>query len=175
MLIMRKHRSDKWNRENWSCAKEPVRDSDKFSRPFALLMEKGIHSLKLHCQIRAGAGQCATSNATKWRTSMSGAQFRCLGFVPWQVLEAASLHQCWQPPLLKPASSTAKAFSRAVSSSGQPFLPDHICHSSSWGLQSPALQHVPHAIDIKDFSWPFAASRTLLAPLNLFTESNQQS
>lgn len=60
MLIMRKHRNAKWGRKSRKCMNETVGDSDKFSRPFVLLTENVEHELKLHCQIRFGAGHGGT-------------------------------------------------------------------------------------------------------------------
>lgn len=60
MLIMRKHRNAKWDRKSRKHTKETVGDSDKFSEPFVLLTENVIAELKLHCQIRPGAGHGGT-------------------------------------------------------------------------------------------------------------------
>lgn len=65
MLIMSKHKNAKWDRKSGKHAKESVGDSDKFSRPFTLLTENVIHKLKLHCQIRSGAGRGDTFHYNK--------------------------------------------------------------------------------------------------------------
>lgn len=130
MLIMSEHRNAKLDRESGKQTKESVGDSDKSSRPSALLTENVIHKLKLHCRIRSGAGHGGTvyCNDT-WKGDIWS--------LIW-VLRICTLTRYKLPACVSDGSpqlphthisSTAEAYRDAISVSVRCSLLSHICSS----------------------------------------------
>ena len=138
MLIMSEHRNVKWDSESGKHAKESVGDSDKFSRPFALLTENVIHELKLHCQIRSRAGHGGTFHCNEMWNRDVWSLIWVLG-----IYTLAGVTSCQLAPVLvvpssfTPTSSRAEAFFGAISSSRGHFPLSHICNSLPKGAPNP--------------------------------------
>lgn len=138
MLIMSKHRNAKWDRESGKRAKESVGDSDKFSRPFALLTENVIHKLKLHCQIRSGAGHGGTFHCNEAWNGDIWSLIWMLGICTLTGVMSCQLAPVLAvPSSLTLTSSTAEAFLGAISSSGGHSPLSHVCSSLPEGLPNP--------------------------------------
>lgn len=118
MLIMSEHRNAKWDRESGKRAKESVGDSDKFSRPFALLTENVIHELKLHRQIRSGAGCGGTFVCNEMWNRDVWSLIWVLGIcAPTGVMSCQLAPVLAVPSSLTPINSIAEAFLGAIFSS----------------------------------------------------------
>lgn len=141
MLVMSEHRNAKWDRESGKHAKESVGDSDKFSRPFALLTENVIHKLKLHCQIRSGAGHGGTFHCNEMWNGDVWSLIWVLGICTLTGVTSCQLAPVLAvPSSLTPTSSTVEAFLGAISSSRGHSPLSHIWNSLPKGVANP-LHH----------------------------------
>lgn len=163
----------------WEVCHESVGDSDKFSRPFALLTENVVHELKLRCQIRSGAGHGGTFYCNEmWK----GDVWRLIWVLGIYTLTGVMSHQL-APVLGSQASSrpqvqlqrhflvpfphpegTPCSVTSGISFPRGPWIPCTTAHAGC-----------PKATGRIDFSCPLAASRILLTYHSLVMHSSQQS
>lgn len=159
MLIMREHRNAKWDRKSGRCAKESVGDSDKFSRPFALLTENIIPELKLQCQTRSEAGHGGTChcnemwNGEVWSLIWVLGICTLAGVMSFQFASVLAV-----PSSFSATSSTAEAFFGAIPPSGGHSPLSHICNS----LSKQATRPLWHSTSLRQLAEQITAVPWLL-------------
>lgn len=148
--------------------------SGRFRQVFKSLCishRKLIPSLKLHCQIRAGAGHCGTFHCSEtWKGNVWSPVWVFGICTPTGARNCQLTPVLAVPSPLTPTNSTAKAFPGATSPSGGHSLLGHICHSLP---REPPILLIT-AISVTGFDSPLAAFRVLIFRSS-FTGSRQQS